>query len=101
MSRPSAAAALRESFGDRRPPDISRKITACMSCWKLKVQRHGQWSVGPMYWSFFYKVKCNVATSGFPCARCKTRGLSCTVNKSLQMLLEDDASYAILGLNIQ
>jgi hypothetical protein len=38
MSRPSAAAALRESFGDRRPPDISRKITACVSCRKLKVQ---------------------------------------------------------------
>ena len=41
MSFPSAAAALRESFGDRRPPDISRKITACVSCRKLKVQRHG------------------------------------------------------------
>jgi hypothetical protein len=38
MSRPSAAAALRESFGDRRPPEISRKITACVSCRKLKVR---------------------------------------------------------------
>ncbi|KIW04759.1 hypothetical protein, variant [Verruconis gallopava] len=28
-----------------------------------------------------------------PCARCRKRGLSCTVNKSLQMLLEDDASW--------
>ena len=41
MSRPSAAAALRESFGDRRPPDISRKITACVSCRKLKVPIYG------------------------------------------------------------
>lgn len=40
MSRSSAAAALRESFGDRRPPDISRKITACVSCRKLKVPMH-------------------------------------------------------------
>lgn len=36
MSRSSAATALRESFGDRIP-DISRKITACVSCRKLKV----------------------------------------------------------------
>jgi hypothetical protein len=41
------------------------------------------------------KVKCNVALGGSPCARCKNRGLSCTVNKSLQTLLEDDASYAV------
>ncbi|KAM0717106.1 hypothetical protein Q7P37_006958 [Cladosporium fusiforme] len=70
----SRATALRASFGDRRPPDISRKITACVSCRKLK-------------------VKCNIAASGPPCTRCRTRGLSCTVNKSLQMLLEDDASW--------
>ena len=38
MSHQSAAALLRESFGDRRPPDISRKITACVSCRKLKVK---------------------------------------------------------------
>jgi hypothetical protein len=34
-----------------------------------------------------------------PCVRCKKRGLSCTVNKSLQMILEDDASYALLYLS--
>ncbi|KAH8646161.1 hypothetical protein BX600DRAFT_503807 [Xylariales sp. PMI_506] len=28
-----------------------------------------------------------------PCSRCKTRGLNCTINKSLQMLLENDASW--------
>jgi hypothetical protein len=34
---PSAAAALRQSFGDRKLPDISRKITACVACRRLKV----------------------------------------------------------------
>lgn len=34
---PSAAMALRDSFGDRKMPDISRKITACVLCRKLKV----------------------------------------------------------------
>lgn len=28
-----------------------------------------------------------------PCTRCKKRGLSCTVNRSLQMLLESDTSW--------
>lgn len=28
---------LRAAFGDRKLPDISRKITACVSCRKLKV----------------------------------------------------------------
>lgn len=28
---------LRESFGDRKIPQISRKITACVACRKLKV----------------------------------------------------------------
>ena len=37
MPRSSAAVALRESFGDRKPPDITRKITACVACRKLKV----------------------------------------------------------------
>jgi hypothetical protein len=31
-----------------------------------------------------------------PCNRCKSRGLACTVNKSLQMLLENDVSYVFL-----
>jgi hypothetical protein len=29
--------ALREHFGDRKPPDISRKVTACVACRKQKV----------------------------------------------------------------
>jgi hypothetical protein len=43
------------------------------------------------------KVKCDIKTTDAPCTRCRTRGLSCTVNKSLQMLLEDDASYVVFS----
>lgn len=69
-----AARTLRESFGDRKPIDISRKITACVSCRKQK-------------------VKCFMGEGGAPpCTRCKKRGISCTVNRSLQMLLENDVS---------
>ncbi|KAL4897665.1 hypothetical protein BDV59DRAFT_197941 [Aspergillus ambiguus] len=34
---PPEVVALRESFGDRKPPEISRKITACVACRKQKV----------------------------------------------------------------
>lgn len=37
LSPPPAVIALRESFGDRKPPDITRKITACVACRKQKV----------------------------------------------------------------
>ena len=66
--------ALREHFGDRKPPDISRKITACVACRKQK-------------------TKCNMPDGLAPCARCKLRNLSCTVNRSLQMLLESDVDW--------
>ena len=65
---------LREHFGDRKLPDISRKITACVACRKQK-------------------IKCHMLDGLPPCARCKKRGLSCTVNKSLQMLLESDVDW--------
>ena len=39
-SAPSAAAAIRQSFGDRKLPDISRKITACVACRRLKVDTY-------------------------------------------------------------
>ncbi|KAH8690456.1 hypothetical protein BGW36DRAFT_306168 [Talaromyces proteolyticus] len=71
-SRPELA--MREFFGDRKPPDISRKITACVACRKLK-------------------IKCHMQDLKPPCARCKKRGLSCTVNRSLQMVLEGDAIW--------
>jgi hypothetical protein len=37
LTLPPPAEILRESFGDRRPPDITRKITACVACRKQKV----------------------------------------------------------------
>lgn len=37
LAMPADAEALRESFGDRKPPDITRKITACVACRKQKV----------------------------------------------------------------
>lgn len=67
----TAVQALRESFGDRKPIDISRKITACVACRKQK-------------------IKCHMPDESPPCTRCKKRGLSCVVNRSLQMLLESD-----------
>lgn len=67
-------AALRGQFGDRKPPDITRKITACTACRKQK-------------------IKCNIGESGPPCTRCRKRGLPCAVNKSLQMLLESDSVW--------
>lgn len=73
----AAALSLRESFGDRRPIDISRKITACVACRKQK-------------------IRCRMINDEPPCIRCRNRGLSCSVNRSLQMLLEEDASYALL-----
>ncbi|KAF2486478.1 hypothetical protein BDY17DRAFT_321267 [Neohortaea acidophila] len=74
MSPSSAAEALRESFGDRKLPDISRKITACVACRKLK-------------------IKCHMTHDKPPCTRCKGRGQPCTVNKSLQTILENDATW--------
>lgn len=72
-SPPPVVRAFRESFGDRKIPDISRKITACVACRKQK-------------------VKCHMKDGEVPCSRCRKRGLSCTVNRSLQMLLEDDVA---------
>ncbi|EME79188.1 uncharacterized protein MYCFIDRAFT_167080 [Pseudocercospora fijiensis CIRAD86] len=66
--------ALRDQFGDRKPPDITRKITACVACRKQK-------------------IKCHMRDGQPPCVRCKKRGLSCTVNRSLQMILESDANW--------
>ena len=69
-------AALREQFGDpNKIPDITRKITACVACRKQK-------------------IKCHMGREGqAPCTRCRKRGLPCTVNKSLQMILESDADW--------
>lgn len=39
---PADAEELRQSFGDRKPPDITRKITACVACRKQKVAVHSR-----------------------------------------------------------
>lgn len=40
------------------------------------------------------KIKCDLPQQGEgPCARCKRLALECTVNKSLQTLLQDDAGW--------
>ncbi|KAE8383627.1 hypothetical protein BDV26DRAFT_251337 [Aspergillus bertholletiae] len=65
---------LRDTFGDPKPPDITRKITACVACRKQK-------------------IKCHMNESQPPCTRCRKKGLPCTVNRSLQMLLENDVVW--------
>jgi hypothetical protein len=52
LSSPPAVIALRESFGDRKPPDITRKITACVACRKQKV-------VSLVLWSFCIRLMNN------------------------------------------
>ena len=42
-----------------------------------------------------WQIKCHMNDNNPPCNRCKVRGLACSVNKSLQMLLENDASYVV------
>ncbi|KAJ5580522.1 hypothetical protein N7450_006823 [Penicillium hetheringtonii] len=61
--------ALRDSFGDRKPPDITRKITACVACRKQKVS----------------PFTVNLIYSDTLLNRC--------VNRSLQTLLEQDVTW--------
>ncbi|OQD84945.1 hypothetical protein PENANT_c011G06119 [Penicillium antarcticum] len=61
-------------------PGITRKITACGACRKQK-------------------IKCDM-TNGAPCKRCRSRGLSCVLNKSLQSLVEEVKSTATLQSDI-
>ena len=58
---------------DRRLPTISRKVKACAACRKQK-------------------IKCKMP-GGPPCERCKERGLSCRLNKSLQTLMSEDSKW--------
>lgn len=39
MTSEEPVRALRDIFGDPKPPEISRKITACVACRKQKVYR--------------------------------------------------------------
>ncbi|KAJ5994915.1 hypothetical protein N7481_001892 [Penicillium waksmanii] len=62
-------------------PGITRKITACGACRKQK-------------------IKCDM-TNGPPCTRCRRRGLSCVLNKSLQSLVEEVKNTEQLQNDIQ
>ncbi|EHY55417.1 hypothetical protein HRR83_009582 [Exophiala dermatitidis] len=54
-------------------PGISRKVKACAACRKQK-------------------IKC-IMHGDPPCQRCKERGLSCRLNKSLQTLMSEDSKW--------
>jgi hypothetical protein len=58
---------------ERRMPTISRKVKACAACRKQK-------------------IRCIMAGEP-PCQRCKERGLSCRLNKSLQTLMSEDSRW--------
>jgi len=58
---------------DSRLPGISRKVKACAACRKQK-------------------IKC-IMVGDPPCQRCKERGLSCKLNKSLQTLMSEDSKW--------
>lgn len=90
-----SAMALREAFGDRKLPEITRKITACVACRKLKVPLSPLVPFVPSTISTnpISQIKCHMKENKPPCTRCLSRNLSCSVNKSLQMLLEDDATW--------
>ncbi|KAI1620920.1 hypothetical protein EDD37DRAFT_639293 [Exophiala viscosa] len=58
---------------DSKLPGISRKVKACAACRKQK-------------------IKC-IMLGDPPCQRCKERGLSCRLNKSLQTLMSEDSKW--------
>ncbi|KAK6379115.1 hypothetical protein LTS17_006819 [Exophiala oligosperma] len=60
---------------DSKLPGISRKVKACAACRKQKVE-----------------IKC-IMIGDPPCQRCKERGLSCRLNKSLQTLMSEDSKW--------
>jgi len=68
--------AVQQFSETNKPPDITRKITACVACRKQK-------------------IKCHMRDSQPPCSRCKKRGLPCTVNRSLQTILESDGAWKL------
>lgn len=92
---PEPIRALRDTFGDPKPPDITRKITACVACRKQKVCAKAVSGSDGCIKTYInvepYQIKCHMRESNPPCTRCKKRGLPCTVNRSLQMVLESDS----------
>ncbi|KAL4752233.1 hypothetical protein BDW72DRAFT_202463 [Aspergillus terricola var. indicus] len=62
-------------------PGITRKITACAACRKNK-------------------IRCDMSDEGPPCARCRRRGLSCVLNRSLQSLIDDTKNIQLLQTDV-
>ncbi|KAL4805138.1 hypothetical protein BDV18DRAFT_161535 [Aspergillus unguis] len=62
-------------------PGITRKITACAACRKNK-------------------IRCEMSEEGPPCTRCRRRGLSCVLNRSLQSLIEDTKNVQLLQSDV-
>ncbi|KAL4926186.1 uncharacterized protein BDV17DRAFT_293806 [Aspergillus undulatus] len=62
-------------------PGITRKITACAACRKNK-------------------IRCDMPDDGPPCIRCRRRGLSCVLNRSLQSLIEDTKNVQVLQTDV-
>ncbi|KAJ0418722.1 hypothetical protein BJY00DRAFT_324706 [Aspergillus carlsbadensis] len=62
-------------------PGITRKITACAACRKNK-------------------IRCDMPDDGPPCVRCRRRGLSCVLNRSLQSLIEDNKNVQLLQSDV-
>ncbi|KAJ6185087.1 hypothetical protein N7519_006388 [Penicillium mononematosum] len=62
-------------------PGITRKITACAACRKNK-------------------IRCDMPGDGPPCVRCRRRGLSCVLNRSLQSLIEDTRNVKLLQTDV-
>ncbi|KAL4875208.1 hypothetical protein BJY04DRAFT_224284 [Aspergillus karnatakaensis] len=62
-------------------PGITRKITACAACRKNK-------------------IRCDMPDDGPPCVRCRRRGLSCVLNRSLQSLIEDTKNVQLMQTDI-
>lgn len=86
-----------------RPIDISRKITACVACRKQKVciqvfnvrSRMSETARILDNNHTKHQIKCHMPQGQAPCVRCRKRGLSCTVNRSLQMLIQDHTTYVL------
>ncbi|KAL3477612.1 hypothetical protein BJX99DRAFT_269703 [Aspergillus californicus] len=62
-------------------PGITRKITACAACRKNK-------------------IRCDMPDDGPPCVRCRRRGLSCVLNRSLQSLIDDTKNVQLMQSDV-
>lgn len=76
-------------------PSITRKVKACAACRKQKVcyiiQGSKMITMLTHFFSFTTQIKCDMDDDVPPCKRCKERGLSCKLNKSLQTLIDEES----------